>query len=81
MGGGNANLAHIPVRERCKHNHFMLVRNRDKFWLNEPLRLSLNSNFSFFFFLLLCPLLLAVSPQPAPKLKRIKEEDENGKSK
>ena len=36
---------------------------------------------TFHFFLLLCPLLLAVSPQPAPKLKRIKEEDENGKSK
>ena len=49
MGGGNGNLAHILVRERCKHNHFMLVRNRDKFWLNGPLRLGLNSNFSFFF--------------------------------
>ena len=25
-GGGSGNLAHILVRERCKHNHFMLQK-------------------------------------------------------
>ena len=26
VGGGSGNLAHILVRERCKHNHFMLQK-------------------------------------------------------
>ena len=49
MGGGSGNLAHIQSGKGA-NIITSCYRNRDKFWLNGPLRLGLNSNFSFFFY-------------------------------
>ena len=48
VGGGSGNLAHIQSGKGA-NIITSCYRNRDKFWLNGPLRLGLNSNFSFFF--------------------------------